>query len=151
MAEQQNNIKLPSNVIKLFKDLYNLPDDTSGRKVVLYAIVTSIPTKGVDNFVKDFGLDKKQVEKIINKRNRITTNTTKYFKDINRKLDVMVDKENDSKADENNKKLEELLNTMYLMLAENYTSSPNHDEVSNYLNSGKIQTLSESIKKYTDK
>lgn len=150
MAAQQNNIKIPSNIIKLFKDLYNLPDDTSGRKVVLYAIVTSIPTQGVENFSRDFELDKKQIEKIINKRNRITTNSTKYFKDINKKLDEIADKENDRKADENNRKLEELLNTMYLMLAENYTSSPNHDEVSNYLNSGKIQTLSESIKKYTD-
>lgn len=151
MTNKSTSIKVPNQLLKLFIDLYNLPQNISGRKVLLYALASSIPTEGLDNFSKDFKLDRKQIEKIINKRNRLTENSTKYFKSIDAKLETLTEKESDNNSEESNAKLDEILNAMYLMLAENYTSPTNYDEVSKYLNSGKIQSLSESIKNYTNK
>ena len=135
----------------LGKKLYDLPSRTTAKDVILYSIATSIPTKGMTNFIDDFKLDETTANKIIDKRDKYTKKANTEIREINEKIDQLTKKSgnsNTSSYDEN--KLENILNLLYLMSTEIYSASTDENEVASILNTARVQSLKKSIEKQSD-
>lgn len=150
MEESSVAVRIPASLIELYKELYDLPTNVSTRKVILYSIATSIPTRGMDNFIEDFKLDKKTVNNIIAKRDKYTKKANTEIQEINTKLDNLTQKSvSNNNTNNDDSKLDEVLNLLYLMSTEVYSASTDENEVANLLNAARTQSLKSSIEKQT--
>lgn len=151
MNESSISVKIPVSLIELYKKLYDLPSRTTAKDVILYSIATSIPTKGMTNFIDDFKLDETTANKIIDKRDKYTKKANTEIREINEKIDKLTKQlgnSNTSSYDEN--KLENILNLLYLMSTEIYSASTDENEVASILNTARVQSLKKSIEKQSD-
>ncbi|WP_049430908.1 hypothetical protein [Staphylococcus hominis] len=132
--EKKITVKLPESVLDLFKQIYNINDNIPKRKIVLYAIGSSLPERGRYLFAEDYSLDKETLSEIIKKRKRLTNeNFNKDFKRINDKLDNLENSlDSNSSSDSQLQTIEVLLR---LLLADNFSLGTDINSLNNYLNS----------------
>lgn len=131
--ERYITTKIPESVLDLFRQMYNISNHVPKRKLVLYAIGSSLPEKGRYLFAEDYSLDKETMDEIVKKRKRLTNeNFIKDFENINDKLDSLESTLGGDKADSQLQTIEVLLR---LLLADNFSLGTDADSLSNYLNS----------------
>lgn len=140
-------VKLPKEIIDLIKEMYDLPNDTSHKNVVLYAFSTLIPEKGRESFSIASKIDGKQIDKILERRGQIVKDrTVTEFEKINNKLDVI--KNNGSQMGDNSNdamslQLKTIQTLIELLLLDNYSNAIEHNILDKLLSSNQNKTLVE--------
>lgn len=117
-------IKLPKEIIELIKEMYNLPSDTSHKKVVLYAFSTLIPEKGRESFAMTSNIDGKQINKMIERRGQIVKDESNgEFKKIHNKLEYLWNSRNNEDNNEIIQSQLKVIQTLIeLLLVDNYSN-----------------------------
>lgn len=147
MSRDKNivNVKIPESVLDIFKNIYEFPDSTYNKDVVLYAIASSLPEKGRYLFAEDFKIDKLKLDEIINKRQVLANdNFKKDFKNIDKKLETLNDKVNE------NESLKELIvmnqTLIRLLLVDNFSLGTDNSSLNKYLSSESDQNIMDFVK-----
>lgn len=129
------NIKVPASILNLFKRVYNLPDRTYNKDVLLYAIASSLPENGRYLFAEDYKLDKQKIDEIINKRQYLANeNSKKDITKIDKKLERL----------ESNHHINQLL--IRLLLADNFSLGTDENILRQYLQSENDREIMNVIK-----
>lgn len=153
LAENLTTVKVPSNIIKVFRDMYEIPTHITHKQVVLYAIACSLPERGRYAFAQDFKLNAQLLDSIIVKRNTITKDSVKNDIDsINAKLDSIAKKNNADTPSmhPDNRKLDIIINLLRILMVENYTLGTDSASLQQYLDSTSSQELLQFAKSYND-
>lgn len=141
MASEIVNVKIPTGILELFKELYNL-ENTTNKDVMMYAIATSFPRRSKAKFVKDFGLNDDTFEKILDMRSVVSKSGAEFeFKKINKKLDNL-ESVNNSKENET---LDMILQYLKLSLYDNGFSTPTED-IEKIINNSKTKEIEEVVR-----
>lgn len=149
-SKDNYTVKLPKEIVDLIKEMYDLPNDTSHKKVVLYAFSTLIPKKGRESFSVANKIDEKQIDKILNRREQIIKDkSATEFEKLNNKLDLIRNNGIDNTNEDRNVMLVQLktIQTLIeLLLVDNYSNAIEPSILDKLLESNQNKALVEYAK-----